>query len=171
MTPALTVRTLLAAAPALKPKPVGYEPADEILLNADKFYDRVRRPPRDFHEDDTWFEHHWEWLGTIRSDGQMFIHCRSKPVPVHRFIWLLIHGPISEGLFARPICGERQCVSPYHLRLKERGARVRKLDTKAKADIKWFFHHSEPRVPARRLAEIFNVSEQHIYRIVRLSDA
>jgi hypothetical protein len=171
METAYAVRTLLQSAPPLSPPPPDYYPPDDIAANADKFYDRVRRPPRDWHEDDAWFEHHWEWLGPIRSDGQMFIHCRSTPIPVHRFIWLLNNGPVPEGLYPRPICGERQCVSPYHLRLRERGARLRTLNEKAKRDIKWLFHHNEPRVPARRLAAIFGVSEQHIYRVANQPDA
>lgn len=168
------VRTLLERAERrerFEHPPADYRVPEHIQANSEKFYDNVIQPTKNAFEDDRWFEHHWWWTGKTRADGQMFIYCRSLPIPVQRFIWLLRRGPVPEDLFARPICGEKKCVNPYHLRLKERGVRNRKLSPRQLSEIRYLYYHTEPGHKASKLARMFRVSERYIYHILQMPDA
>jgi len=61
---------------------------------------------------------HWLWTGsrcgTNREYGQVRFR-GTKPV-AHRAVWLLLRGPIPDGLDLLHQCGQTLCVNPDHLR-------------------------------------------------------
>lgn len=163
------VKSLLAAQPELKAKPVTYQPPADIAATARRFYDSVIRPPRNFYMDQTWVLHHWEWDGRRKPDGQIYISCRGRYIPVHRFIWLLNHGPVPDGLYPKPACGKDDCASIHHVRLRPRKSRSTKLTPRETNSIRQLATMENP-VPALRLAEIFEVSERRIHQIIKAAD-
>ena len=159
------VKALLAAQPDLTTQHFTYQIPAHIAAGADKFYRLVTRPPRHFYEDTSWVYHHWEWSGPRRADEQIYIYTKGQTVPIHRFIWQLTQGPIPDGMFAKPACGKKDCVSAHHLRLRSRTSRGQRITPRDARSIRHLFTMEQP-VSARRLAEIFEVTERHIYRIV-----
>jgi hypothetical protein len=74
---------------------------------------------------------HWEWTGTIGSEGYGFFRTPDGQLLAHRVVWELLVGPIPEGLTLDHIkerCGLRSCVKvladefgPAHLEPVTRG--------------------------------------------------
>jgi hypothetical protein len=60
---------------------------------------------------------HWWWLRPPRVNGYGAITVDGKRTGVHRFAWMMYHGPIPEGMQIDHRCKVHACVNPDHLRL------------------------------------------------------
>lgn len=57
----------------------------------------------------------WVWTGTKNPDGYGKISIGRGRVPVYRVMWILIRGPIPEGLVLDHLCRNPACCNPDHL--------------------------------------------------------
>jgi hypothetical protein len=110
------------------------------------------------------------WLGALDEHGYGVIGTsRSGTFRAHRVAWELRHGPVPAGRQLDHLCRNRSCVNPDHLEPvtnaenSRRGARA-KLTWDAVRAIRRLA--SEHRVPHRRLAARFGVSNGTISKIV-----
>lgn len=56
------------------------------------------------------------WTGAITHLGYGSMTINNRAVPVHRFAWERVKGPIPNGLVIDHICHNRACVNVEHLR-------------------------------------------------------
>lgn len=61
----------------------------------------------------------WRWLGGLQTTRRFYGICwhDGRHDKAHRVAWMLVHGPIPEGLVVQHICDHGWCVNPDHLRL------------------------------------------------------
>ena len=152
-----------------KPSP-GWTAPEQIAAHSEKFLYYVGLPREGLlvQDPDAYDATCWLWRGKVRPDGQAFVYVSGSRVPIHRFSYLLWTGDVPEGQFARPlICGEKLCVAPHHLRLRERGFHLRKLDEKQEADVRSLYYSDNAEWSHQRLASTFGVSRQLITQLVR----
>lgn len=115
----------------------------------------------------------WVWMRTLNSRGYPELGRRSKyrhnrPAILY---WMLVHGPLPEGMRLERTCGERLCINPAHGKLStrsEQGARVMRerspLDWDAVREIRRAIPTGEdPDI----LAERFGVSRHSIMDVFR----
>lgn len=58
----------------------------------------------------------WKWLGRMRTDsGYGSFQLNGQQMGAHRAAWILLRGPIPEGLHIDHLCRNRRCVNPCHL--------------------------------------------------------
>lgn len=64
----------------------------------------------------------WTWTGYRNPDGYGFVRPdgtrQSRPTPVHRFMYAVVHGPIPDNYDVHHTCGNRACANPTHLELQ-----------------------------------------------------
>lgn len=123
----------------------------------------------------------WRWEGAMKTNGYGCMYFNHKLMAAHRRSYILAKGPIPDGLFVCHQCDNPRCVNPDHLHLgtaadnsreaKERGrlggiwnpnSKTVKLRMEDVTQIKQWFKAG---TPVRRIAERFNVSISHVYRI------
>lgn len=59
----------------------------------------------------------WLWVGWIDGHGYGLISNKNHAIAAHRVSWMLINGPIPDGLQIDHMCHNPRCVNPSHLRL------------------------------------------------------
>lgn len=72
----------------------------------------------------------WEWTGgrDARGYGRFKVGTRkaNRAVRTHRVAWLLLRGPIPEGLVIDHLCRNKACLRPSHLEPVTQGENVRR---------------------------------------------
>jgi len=59
----------------------------------------------------------WLWTGSVNSSRYGTIRVDGKSWRVHRYAWVLLRGPIPDGLVVDHLCRVRRCVNPEHMEL------------------------------------------------------
>lgn len=57
------------------------------------------------------------WLGGLDKDGYGQTHYKGKNIRAHRIAYLLLLGPIPDGLVVMHECDTPACINPAHLKL------------------------------------------------------
>lgn len=57
----------------------------------------------------------WEWTGSRATYGYAGFKLNGKTMRAHRLIYMLVNGPIPDGLTIDHLCHVRHCVRPSHL--------------------------------------------------------
>ena len=60
----------------------------------------------------------WHWAAALNAQGYGYTRLagHGSQLGAHRVVWLLLRGPIPEGLHLDHLCRVRRCVNPAHLR-------------------------------------------------------
>jgi hypothetical protein len=59
----------------------------------------------------------WEWTGSTDSSGYGNFFTGTQTLGAHRVAWMLVNGPIEQGMTVDHTCFTITCVNPAHLRL------------------------------------------------------
>lgn len=57
----------------------------------------------------------WEWIASTNSAGYGQITINHKYWLSHRYVYTVVHGPITDDLVIRHKCHNRKCCNPDHL--------------------------------------------------------
>src|SRR5258708_4089556 len=58
----------------------------------------------------------WQWMGTGTQQGYGLFNAGSRrTIAAHRFAYLLVKGPIADGMVLDHLCRNPGCVNPAHL--------------------------------------------------------
>lgn len=68
----------------------------------------------------------WEWVASIHSEGYGQMSYLGKPTVAHRIGYMLLIGPIPDGMDIDHLCRNRKCVNPSHLEVVSRAVNLRR---------------------------------------------
>jgi hypothetical protein len=119
----------------------------------------------------------WLWTGTVASGyGRIRIGARQRE-QAHRVSWMLVNGPIPQGLFVLHSCDVRRCVNPGHLFLgtqldnmrdaQEKG-RMFKLSPSQREEIASRRNSGES---VRSLSREFGISSRYVWSITKMQNS
>lgn len=57
----------------------------------------------------------WHWTDYLNADGYGRVRWNGRQPSCHRVVYMLLVGPIAEGLHLDHLCRVRHCVNPAHL--------------------------------------------------------
>jgi hypothetical protein len=126
----------------------------------------------------------WEWKASKFIHGYGNFYYFRKHVHAHRVSWMLTHGNIEKGLYVLHKCDNRACVNPNHLFLGTHQDNMDDMVTKGRhkptytgnglypslsfdhvKEIRQLYNTGKYRL--REIAEMFNTSESHVWRIAK----
>lgn len=85
-------------------KPAGAIQPNDLITPPERFWPKVNKT-----------ETCWLWVGNINTKGYGMFGLNRGLVSAHRFAYVLLVGPIPEGLHIDHLCRVRHCVNPDHL--------------------------------------------------------
>ena len=71
----------------------------------------------------------WLWTRSKSLDGYGWTSLNDKTYQAHRLVWILLVGPIPDGLVIDHLCRTRHCVNVTHMELVTPGENVRRSPT------------------------------------------
>ena len=75
----------------------------------------------------------WLWTGCLKKrDGYGWVGRNKKQMGAHRYAWILINGPIPDGLCVLHKCDNPPCVNPDHLFLGTQVDNIRDMQSKGR---------------------------------------
>lgn len=63
----------------------------------------------------------WLWTGSVDGEGKGIVYNQDKGWTVHRLLYTIQHGPLSERTLLYSTCGVARCVNPLHHTAVDRG--------------------------------------------------
>jgi hypothetical protein len=155
-----------------KRTPDGYRPPEPILQYAEYFDEQILRVVLDPHLTnlDQYHATCWTWLGPRDSDWP-YLNLNSRKFSAQRFNYLYRVGPVLDELVVKPVCTQRDCVSPFHLEIKSPRSGY-KLAPELREQIRQIYWRDSllnqfaPKTTMAELAARFGVSKGHVQRIV-----
>lgn len=75
----------------------------------------------------------WGWQNCTNSRGYGCVAVKGKSQLAHRVAYILLVGPISDGLQIDHLCLNRRCCNPDHLEAVTAAVNIRRTDTAHKA--------------------------------------
>lgn len=117
--------------------------------------------------DDRRFGHHFGWRGRWHRDGRPIFSVKGRNLNAREYAWRTLVGPVPEGAYLRPVCGDSRCMNVRHLRPV-----FPATPTTFRATIRREWDERDPdpprskRVTIRSLAEKHRLSRSAIHRIL-----
>ena len=125
----------------------------------------------------------WGWAGN-RPDGRYgHFSINGQSVKAHRWIYELLHGPIPDGMVLRHRCDIPECVNPMHLeagtsaqntadiiergRWPDRKGDRHPMAALSKDKVLKIRALASQGYTQKRIAEMYEISSQHVGKIVR----
>ncbi len=94
----------------------------------------------------------WEWQGCLYDGGYGLFRLDGRNQRATRVAWLILHGPIPEGIKVLHTCDNPPCVRPDHLFLGTDADNAR--DKMLKGRARWGAHLGEANACAKLTAEL-----------------
>jgi hypothetical protein len=137
----------------IRPKTPGYVPPDTIFGYSPWFFERVE-----------FGESCWFWKGHVGKDGYGYFSIGELScVPVRRYAYQLMVGPLEPKLVIRTHCGHKLCVAQDHLFQSERPS-MTTLTPQQIVDIRWLAR--QPGATATEVSKVFKIPIRKVYRVL-----
>ncbi len=108
----------------------------------------------------------WEWQGA--NNGRYPVkEYFGTTIPGARWVWLMLFGPLAEGLVVSQACGNLNCVNPQHLVTKTLTEIAQDKSALVPGDIAEIRLMMENGHPATLLAQKFGIHKSTVYRIAK----
>lgn len=128
-----------------------------------RFWDKVSKTPTC-----------WWWTASTNKDGYGWFRLNGRPELAHRASWVLRYGQIPDGAVIRHTCDNAGCVNPRHLvtgtqadNNRDKAIRRRAPHNVLDSDVlKIKSLYAAGDRSQRSLARQFNISQQHVSRLV-----
>lgn len=63
----------------------------------------------------------WVWTGPVDGEGKGVIYNQERTWPIHRLLYVIEFGPLSERQVLSSVCGVPRCCNPHHHRAAAHG--------------------------------------------------
>ncbi len=75
----------------------------------------------------------WPWLaGGTGSERYGYFWYNGRMVRAHRFVYALLHGPITDDVYVLHLCDNRLCCNPKHLVVGSQADNIQDMEMKGR---------------------------------------